>query len=79
MNPISITVQHPATLSASDILGIISGIVTTDAPVVISALPVSGASQGKIAVYTALGELGLGIIQQIAAQIAAAHAAKVAA
>lgn len=76
MKPVSITVQHPDSLNASEILGIINGVVDTDAPVVVSALPVSDATSSKVSIYVTLGELAVGIAAQIASMIQAAHVAK---
>lgn len=76
MKPVSLTVSHPSTLSPAEVLSIVNDAVDTDAPVVIQALPLSAATSTKVSAYVTLGELGLGIVNQIVSAIQAAHAAK---
>jgi hypothetical protein len=77
--PVVLTVQHPSTLSAADILDIVNSTVDTDAPVVIQALPLTADAEGKVSAYTMLGELALSVVNSIVQQIHAKHAAAVAA
>ena len=74
--PVSITVTHPPTLSGADVLNIVNAALDTDAPVIIQALPVSQETATRVSAYVTLGELGLGIINQIVQAIHAAHTAK---
>lgn len=72
-DPIVVTVQHPSTVSAADVLGIVNTAIDTDAPFIVQALPVSSASSGKISAYVGLGEIGLGVITSIINAIRAKH------
>lgn len=68
--PINLTVAHPQTLSAADVLGIVNSAVDQDAPVVVQAIP---GVTSQVSAYVTLGELGLGIVNQIVQAIHAAH------
>lgn len=64
-------------LSGDEVLNIVNSVVDADTPTVLATIP--GGISASTTGYVALGELGLGIITQIANAIAAAHAASVAA
>jgi hypothetical protein len=76
--PAVLTVSHPSTVSAADILDIVNSTVDNDAPVVIQALPLSAGTAGKVSAYTVLGEIALATINSIVQQIHAKHTAAVA-
>lgn len=67
----SVTITHPATVSASDILTLINSAVDQETPVIVQTLqpvtPVSAQTQA----YIGLGELGLGVVTAIFNGIAA--------
>lgn len=71
-----LAIQHPNSLSLSEILGITNAIVQADAPTVVTSLPISPTSQATAMGYVGLGELGLAMVTQITQAIQAAHAAK---
>jgi hypothetical protein len=75
MKPINITVQHPDTVSAPEVLDIVNSTVDSAAPVIVSALPTSSAESGKISLYVTAGEVGLALINSIVQQIQAKHQA----
>lgn len=70
-NPTVVTVAHPETLSAADILGAVSTIANADAPLVFQLVP-----SPTVQIAFTLGQLGLGIAQQIASLIGALHKSK---
>jgi Zn-dependent alcohol dehydrogenase len=78
MNPLTLTVSHPSSLSADEVLSIVNSAVETDAPVIVQALPLSATQSNRISAYVGLGEIGLAIITQIVQAIHAAHLAKTA-
>lgn len=71
--PATLVVSHPATLSGAEILNIVNSAVDQDAPVVVQAIP--GASSSQVSAYVLLGEIGLGVVNQIVQSIHAAHTA----
>jgi hypothetical protein len=71
--PTTLVVAHPTTLSGAEILDIVNSAVDQDAPLVVQAIP---SASPRISVYVTLGEIGLGIINQIAQMIHGAHQAK---
>lgn len=78
MNPINITVNHPSTVSAADVLGVINSEVDATAPVIVQALPQTPGNQ-RISLYVTAGEIGLSILTQIFQGIQAKHQAALAA
>ena len=67
-------------LNLEEILHLTTAVVGADTPVVVSAINTArpGTVSSQTNGYIALGELGLGLIDQILSAIVAAHAAKIA-
>lgn len=77
MNPTTIAISHPSSLSAGDIASITSTVLSADAPVVVASIPgLSAGTQTTVLGYAGLANMGLQIFAQIVAAIHAAHIAK---